>query len=171
MKNTIQKSVLSLIVVFITIGTALAQKTADATKMLKDEQRKEQIFSAILNDREMRAELMKRMMAEGDGSSMMMQHMMQATESDTATCNMMSSMMMKNPHMMDMMMSSMMDKAEGDNAVCKKMCMMMMGSDKMKGMMQEMKGQGQPTGTGKAKESSNMKAHLDYKHPKTNKNK
>lgn len=170
MKNSIQKTVLAFIVALVTSGTALAQKTADASNILKDKQKKEQIFAAILNDKELKADLMKRMMQEGNGSGMMM-HMMQAAERDTATCNMMSSMMMDNPHMMDMMMGSMMDKAESDDAMCKKMCMMMMDSDKMKGMMQEMKQQGQSPGNSKPKGSSNMKTHLEEKHPKTGTNK
>ncbi|GAB3833319.1 hypothetical protein GCM10028895_52220 [Pontibacter rugosus] len=125
-----------------TATSCAAQRTADASTVLQDEKRTEQIFSTILNDQELKSELMGRMMAEGNGSGMV-RHMMQAAEGDTATCRMIGSMMMENPHMMDMMMGSMMDKAEGDDAMCQKMCRMMMDSDKMKGMMQQMNGQGQ----------------------------
>lgn len=165
MKRFIQTTALLFVMAFAATGCA-AQRTADASAMLQDKEKKEQIFSTILNDREMRAELMKRMMAEGDDAGMMMKYMMQGAESDTATCKMMSSMMMKNPHMMDMMMGSMMDRAEKDDAACKKMCMMMMDSDKMKGMMQQMKGK--PSGSSKAKGDSHMKTHLKDKHPTTN---
>ncbi len=168
MENSIQKTILFLLVAFVTTGTALAQRAADASKMLKDENQKEEIFSAILEDKELKAELMNKMMQEGNGSGMMM-HMMQAAESDTATCRMMGSMMMDNPHMMDMMMGSMMDKAESDDAMCQKMCLMVMDSDKMKGMMQEMKQQGQPTGNSKGKGKSNIKTHLDGKHTENRK--
>ncbi|GAA4429482.1 hypothetical protein GCM10023188_14900 [Pontibacter saemangeumensis] len=166
MKRLVQTTALLFVMAFAATGCA-GQRTAGASTMLQDEEKKEQIFSAILNDREMRAELMKRMMAEGDGSGMMMQHMMQAAEGDTATCRIMGSMMMENPHMMDMMMGSMMDKAESDDAVCRKMCLMMMDSDKMKGMMQQM--QGQPSGGSKANGGSNMKTHLDGKHTENSK--
>lgn len=165
MKQLIQTTAF-LFVMALTAASCAAQRTADASTMLQDEEKKEQIFTAILNDQEMRAELMKRMMAEGDGSGMMMKHMMQAAEGDTATCRMMSSMMMENPHMMDMMMGSMMDKAEKDDAACKKMCMMM-DSDKMKGMMQEMKDKS--SGNSKSKESSNMKNHLKGEHTRNRK--
>lgn len=164
------KKIILLLIVSLVYTGCMAQKSTDASKILKDEQKKEEIFSAILKDRELRAELMKRMMKEAESSGMMM-NMMKTAENDTAACKMMSSMMMKDPHMMDMMMNSMMDKAENDDAMCRKMCMRMMESDKMKGMMQEMNGQEQSPRKTNGKGSSNMQKHLEEKHHSSGKNK
>ncbi len=148
---------MAALTVAVMISTNLyAQDNKEASKMLEDKQKKEQVFSAILQDPDLKKEMMQRMMKD--------------VEKDSSSCKMMGSMMMGDDHMMDMMMSNMMDKAGEDDGMCKKMCMMMMDSDKMMDMMDTMK-KDQPNDGGGKKTKSNKKDHLDSMHPKDNKNK
>lgn len=118
--------------------------------MLADEQKKEAIFSAIMNDEDLREDFMQKMMNKA--------------KSDLSMCNMMGGMMMKDEHMMDMMMENMMDKAEEDPAMCKKMCMMMMNNGKMMDMMDNMKNKEEPAKSGNDSEKTNMQNHMEDMH-------
>ena len=154
---TIIKNTLTALAVAVMISTNLyAQDNKETSKMLKDKQKKEQVFSAILQDPDLKKEMMQRMMKDA--------------EKDSSSCKMMGSMMMDDDHMQDMMMSNMMDKAGEDDGMCKKMCMMMMDNDKMMNMMDKMK-KNQPNDGEGEKNKSNKTDHLDSKHPKDNKNK
>lgn len=152
MKINMKKSITALVVVLITSLNLFAQKRNDVEKMLADEQKKEAIFSAIMNDEELRKDLMQRMMGKA--------------ENDSSMCRMMDGMMMEDGHMMDMMMGNMMDKAEKDPSMCKKMCMMMMDSDKMRNMMDNMKNNEKPAEPGNRKGKNNMQNHMDDMHQK-----
>jgi hypothetical protein len=157
MKNLVKNILPALIVSVMLISTNLnAQDNKEVSTMLEDKQKKEQVFSAIMQDPDLKKEMMKRMMKDA--------------KNDSSSCKMMGNMMMDDEHMQDMMMSSMMDKAGEDDGMCKKMCMMMMDNDKMMNMMDKMKShppKNKDDKTGK----TNMKYHSDYKHPKHNKNK
>ena len=155
--KTIIKSTVAALTVVVMISTSLyAQDNIEASKMLKDMQKKEQVFNAILQDSVLKKEMMQRMMKDA--------------EKDSTTCKMMGSMIMDDDHMQDMMMSNMMDKAGEDDGMCKKMCMMMMDNEKMMNMMDKMK-MDQINDEEDKKTKSNKKVHLDSRHPKDNKNK
>ena len=154
MKINMKKSITALVVVLITSLNLFAQQRNDVEKMLADEQKKEAIFSAIMNDEELREDLMQRMMNKA--------------ENDSSMCSMMGGMMTENGHMMDMMMGNMMDKAEKDPAMCKKMCMMMMDSDKMMDMMNKMKNNEEPAESGNSQGKNNMQNHREDMHQSKN---
>lgn len=122
MKKILKRSLL-IMAIMSTVSVSLSAQNKKVDKLLKNPQTKEEIFSAIMNNKNMKNDLMKRMMADSGSNRMM--NMMQTVKKDTST-NMMSTMMMGNPQMMNMMMN--------DN-MCGKMCSMMMNSDKMKDMM------------------------------------
>jgi len=109
MKNLV-KNTIAIIVVAVTMSTSLyAQDTKEMSKMLQDNQKKEQVYTAIMQDPELKKEMMQRMMKEA--------------KKDSTSCKMMG----------DMMMGKMMDEAAEDDGMCKKMCMKMMNMmDKMK---------------------------------------
>ena len=155
MKINVRKAITALVVVMISSLSLFAQQRNDVEQMLADEQKKEAIFSAILNDDELRKDLMQRMMNKA--------------ENDTSMCNMMGGKMMEDGHMMDMMMGNMMDKAEKDPAMCKKMCMMMMDSDKMMDMMDNMKNNEEPAEPGNKQGKTNMHKHMEDMHQRKNK--
>lgn len=155
--KTIIKNTVAALTVAVMISTNLyAQNNKEASKMLEDKQKREQIFRAILQNPDLKKEMMQRMMKDA--------------EQDSSSCKMMGSMMMDDDHMQDMMMSNMMDKAGENDGMCKKMCMMMMDNDKMMNMMDEMK-KDQPNDGESKKNKSNKTDHLNSKHPKDNKNK
>lgn len=170
MNTSIKKSFLALTVVLATSFNIFAQQNKDAAvKMLEDEQKKEAIFSAIMNDKQLKEDFMIRMMADKGSRNMMMKNMMNKIEKDSSMCMMMGSMMMEDGHMMDMMMGNMMDKAEDDPAMCKKMCMMMMDGDKKMDMMDNMKNSEEPAGHENSQGKSNMQNHMEDSHQSNNK--
>ncbi|WP_375587303.1 hypothetical protein [Flagellimonas aurea] len=125
MKNLI-KNAITVLVLAVTMSTSLyAQDTKEMSKMMQNEQKKEQVYTAIMQDPELKKEMMQRMMKDA--------------KKDSTSCKMMGDMMMKDGHMKDMMMGKMMDGASEDDGMCKKMCMMMMDNDKMMNMMDKMK--------------------------------
>ncbi|MDT0642531.1 hypothetical protein RM553_06760 [Zunongwangia sp. F363] len=120
------KNIITVLVLAVTTSTSLyAQDNKKISKMMENEEKKEQVFTAIMQDPELKKE--------------MMQHMMKDAKKDSTSCNMMGEMMMKDGHMQEMMMGKMMDGAAKDDGMCKKMCMMMMDNDKMMNMMDKMK--------------------------------
>ena len=147
MKRFIKFSLLTGIVLVSIFNSDLqAQDKSEAQAMLQNKEKKEQVFNAIIDNPELKKE--------------MMQRMMKSAKKDSSACEMMSNMMMDDNHMMDMMMSGMMDKAESDDGMCKKMCMMMMESDKMMNMMDGMKDKKQK-GRKENNEKPNMEEHMD----------
>jgi hypothetical protein len=79
------------------------QANKEITRMLEDKQKREALFSVILNNDQLKEELMKRMMADKEGSGMMMNHMMHQAKNDSTMCKKMCSMMMDSDKMMNMM--------------------------------------------------------------------
>lgn len=148
MRNLIKHSLILGIVLASTFNLQAQDKTGTA-EMLQNKEKKEEVFKAIVENPELKKE--------------MMQHMMSNAEKDSASCKMMGNMMMDDAHMMDMMMNGMMEKAESDDGMCKKMCMMMMDNDKMMNMMDEMKGKKSKEGE-KKEEKSGMDQHMDNQH-------
>lgn len=125
MKNLV-KNTIAILVVAVTMSTSLyAQDTKEMSKMLEDNQKKEQVFTAIMQDPELKKEMMQRMMMDA--------------KKDSTSSKMMGDMMMEDGDMKNMMMGKMMDGAAKDDGMCKKMCMMMMDNDKMMNMMDKMK--------------------------------
>lgn len=125
MKNLV-KNIIAILVVAVTMSTSLyAQDTKEMSKMLEDNQKKEQVFTAIMQDPELKKEMMQRMMMDA--------------KKDSTSSKMMGDMMMEDGDMKNMMMGKMMDGAAKDDGMCKKMCMMMMDNDKMMNMMDKMK--------------------------------
>lgn len=152
MKTIIKNTIVALIVAIMISTNLYAQDNKEASKMLKDKQKKEQVFSAILNDPGLKKEMMQRLMKDA--------------EKDSSSCEMVGKMMMDDDHMQDMMMCSMMDKANEDDPMCKKMCMMMMDNDKMMNMMDNMKDKKSKEGEKDKKEKSCMENHMDNRHNK-----
>ncbi|WP_156100665.1 hypothetical protein [Gillisia sp. Hel_I_29] len=113
------------IVMLGTIGLQAQEKDSAMKMMMQDNQKKEQVYTAIMENPELKKEMMQRMMKDA--------------KKDSTSCKMMGDMMMKDGHMKDMMMGEMMDGASEDDGMCKKMCMMMMDNDKMMNMMDKMK--------------------------------
>ena len=149
MKTILKNTIAALSIAVMISSNLYAQDSKEASEILKDKQKKEQVFSAILENPKLKNEMMQRIMS--------------IAEKDSASCKMMGNMMMDDTHMMDMMMSGMMDKAESDDRMCKKMCMMMMVNDKMMNMMDEMKDKKSKGGV-KQMEKSGMNKHMDNQH-------
>lgn len=166
MKNLKTATAILTLVLLVSFNAFAQQINREVTRMLEDKQKREALFSAILNNEEMKQELMKRVMADKNQSGMMMQNMMNQAKSDSSMCN----MMVQDGHMMDMMMSNMMDGAEKDPAMCKKMCAMMMDSDKMMNMMENMKNNEGRQGSGNTEEKNHMQHHMDDQHKGKKKN-
>lgn len=169
MKNLKTATSILTLVLLVSFNAFAQQTNREVTRMLEDKQKREALFSAILNNEEMKQELMKRMMADQNQSGMM-QNMMNKAKSDSSMCNMMGHMMMQDGHMMDMMMSNMVDGAEKDPAMCKKMCAMMKDSDKMMNMMENMKNNEGRQGSGNTEEKNHMQHHMNDQHKGKKKN-
>lgn len=149
MKTILKNTIAALTIAVMISPNLYAQDTKEASEILKDKQKKEQVFSAILQDPDLKKEMMQRLMSNA--------------EEDSTSCKMMGNMMMDDAHMMDMMMSGMMEKSESDDGMCKKMCMMMMKNDKMMNIMDEMKDKKSKEGE-KKMEKSGMDEHMDNNH-------
>lgn len=112
-----------------------------AQQLLKDKNKKQEIFSAIINDSALSKEFMGAMMKNPQCCKRMMgdDGMMKMMMNDSAK---MHSMMHENKDMQDMMMKQMMDMCEKDTSMCKNMMQMM---KQKPGMMQMMKGMASDT--------------------------
>src|SRR5665811_1189532 len=107
MKN-LMKNTITVLVLAVTMSTGLyAQDNKKMSKMMGDDQKKEQVYTAIMQDPELKKEMMQRMMKDA--------------KKDSTSCEMMGDMMMKDGHLKDMMMGKMMDGASEDDGMCKKM--------------------------------------------------
>lgn len=114
MKKLIQNVV---VVAFLLLGgiAIAAQQDNEVENLLQDQEKKEQVYKAIVNSPELKREMMQRLGVDGDNKS---------------CCAMMG-------NMNDGEMKGMMDMSNEDGEMCK-MCKMMMGDGKM-GMMKNMK--------------------------------
>lgn len=109
-------------IIFIAVmGLLTACNNKQTTEqLLKDDNQRKEITSAIVHTPAYHMELMQEMM-NGD-----------------STKQMMGNGMMKDPAMMNMMMEHMMNMAEKDSAMCKNMMQMMEQKPAMMKMMKEM---------------------------------
>ena len=152
MKN-LMKNTITVLILAVTMSTSLyAQDIKKVSKMMENEEKKEQVFTAIMQDPELKKEMMQRMMKDA--------------KKDSTSCNMMGEMMMEDGHMQDMMMGKMMDGASKDDGMCKKMCMMMMDNDKMMNMMDKMKDE--KSNSPKKNDASIKKGHNMKMHKNNN---
>jgi len=152
MKKVLRTALLTGVFMIGAIAIQAQEKNDTAMKkMLQDDQKKEKVYSAIMDDPEMKKEMMQRMMKEA--------------KKDSTSCKMMGNMMMKDGHMQDMMMGKMMDGASKDDGMCKKMCMMMMKDGKMMKMMDNMKEKdGKSMGSKEKMGASNQEEHNSQMH-------
>ena len=151
MMNNLMKS-LALVVVIYFAGTMKSFAQTNVSEMLKDKQKKEQVFAAILENESLKKEMMTRLMKQA--------------AKDSSTCKMVASMMSKDSHMMDMASCAMMDSAKDDKKMAQNMCMMMMTDPEMMKMMENMKKSNKSSAEAQ-KDKSNLKKHYDAnKHPK-----
>ncbi|WP_460926009.1 hypothetical protein [Pontibacter brevis] len=120
------------------------QSSANVEEVLEDESQRRELYSTILNNESYRTEMTAMMrdapaggmmgngqhmegMMGSDGMMMnqnpegMMQQMMARCETDTAACNMMSRMMMRNSGMMQNMMQRMHENGMMDEACMQQM--------------------------------------------------
>jgi len=151
MKNLIKNTIAVLVLAVIMSTSLYAQDNKEMSKMMKDNQKKEQVYTAIMENPELKKELMQRMMKDA--------------KKDSTSCKMMGDMMMKDGHMKDMMMGKMVDGAAEDDGMCKMMCMKMMDNDKMMNMMDKMKEEKSMSPKNKndksIKKGHNMEMHKD----------
>lgn len=107
-----------------------------ARQLLKDNNKKQEIFNAIINDSALSKEFMDAMMKNPQCCKRMMSNdgMMKMMMNDSTK---MHNMMDGNKDMQHMMMAQMMDMAEKDTSMCKSMMQMM---KQKPSMMQMMKG-------------------------------
>ena len=89
MKSLIKHSLI-IGILFISVINLKAQDKADVAELFQNKEKKEEVFSAIIENPELKKE--------------MMQRMMKSAEKDSASCMMMNNMMMNDSHMMYMMM-------------------------------------------------------------------
>lgn len=124
-----KKSLLPLLASLLLLASACSQSD-NVQAMLQNESERRQVYSTILEDEQMRGELMAMMRDQNMGAGMMqnggmvgdtagmakvhrqqmqihMQQMMTLCESDTAACNEMSRMMLQNQGMMQHMVQRM----------------------------------------------------------------
>ncbi|SDR67976.1 hypothetical protein SAMN04487764_0210 [Gillisia sp. Hel1_33_143] len=151
MKNLIKNTIAVLVLAVIMSTSLYAQENKEMSKMMKDNQKKEQVYTAIMENPELKKEMMQRMMKDA--------------KKDSTSCKMMGDMMMKDGHMQDMMMGKMVDGAAEDDGMCKMMCMKMMDNDKMMNMMDKMKEEKSMSPKNKndksIKKGHNMEMHKD----------
>ena len=104
MKNLIKNTIAVLVLAVIMSTSLYAQENKEMSKMMKDNQKKEQVYTAIMENPELKKEMMQRMMKDA--------------KKDSTSCKMMGDMMMKEGHMQDMMMGKMVDGAAEDDGMC-----------------------------------------------------
>lgn len=113
--------------------------------MLNNDQQRQEIFSAIMNDQTHMNQFMQSMMGNTQAQSMMRGNhgMMGMMMSDSTGMNNMMGMMHGNPQMMTGMMDHMMQMCDNDSLARHSMMGMMMNHPAlMTSMMQVMHGQG-----------------------------
>jgi hypothetical protein len=133
------KNILKTTAVFSLLILALSacQQQGDVSKMLENEESRNQIYEAIISDNEHSKQLMQAMM-EDDHTQMMMKgngEMMRMMMSDNEN---MKAMMKDNPEMMQGMTGNMMNMAESDSSMCANMISMMKDKPNMMAQMMEM---------------------------------
>lgn len=127
MKSSMKKSVLVIVAVLVASISIFAQ-TQLAEKLYKNEKEKKELVTAIMQDQELKAELMNEMVADKKGCKMM--GMMDKGKEGKKSCPMMGAMM----DMKDMKDCPMMANAEasGEEHVCTEMCAAMRGKEAKK---------------------------------------
>ncbi|WP_230392128.1 hypothetical protein [Pontibacter sp. FD36] len=123
-----------LLLAILLIGTGSCQQSDSVQEMLRDEDDRHKVYDAILEDEQMRAEMMAYMRDRNMGAGMMrgdmmqggmigdtsgmvslhrqqmqqhMKQMMTLCDADTAACNEMSRLLLQHPGMMSSMMQRM----------------------------------------------------------------
>lgn len=118
MKSSMKRSLLLIIAILVATVSIFAQ-TQFAEKLYKNEKEKKELVTAIMQDQELKTELMTEMMADKKGCKMM--GMMDKGKEGKKSCPMMGGMM-------DMKDCPMMASAEasGEDHMCTEMCAGMM---------------------------------------------
>ncbi|SIR02688.1 hypothetical protein [Pontibacter lucknowensis] len=133
MKNTL----LSLLALLL-ISASSCQQSDNVQQMLRDEEDRRQVYDAILEDEQMRSEMMAYMRDRNMGAGMMRGDMMQGGMiGDT------SGMVSLHRQQMQQHMKQMMTLCEADTAACNEMSrLMLQHQGMMSSMMQRMQKQG-----------------------------
>ena len=133
-----KKKILTALILFIGLFFSSNALSQDVNELLKDPDKQNEVFKAIVSDHSMFMKLMETAKKNEHSKMMMMESMMDISGNDSNMMNDMSVKIMDNPDMMKMMMNNMMKKTGNDSMVCKDMCKMMMKDETMKCMMKDM---------------------------------
>ncbi|WP_339869716.1 hypothetical protein [uncultured Algoriphagus sp.] len=126
-------AVLSVLIVAI----SACQQQGDVSKMLENEESRNQLYETIISDNEHSKQLMQAMM-EDDHTLMMMKDNGELMSMMMSNNENMMGMMKDNPEMTQGMMSNMMSMAESDSSVCKHMISLMKDRPNVMGQMMDM---------------------------------
>ena|SRR5690606_27584266 len=119
------------------LGTSSCQQSENVQEMLRDESERQQVYSTILEDEQMRNELMAQMRDQNMGAGMMRGGMMQGNIGDT------SGMVSLHRQQMQQHMKQMMTLCDSDTVACNEMTrLMLQHPGMMSSMMQRMQRQG-----------------------------
>lgn len=117
--------------------TSSCQQSENVQEMLRDESERQQVYSTILEDEQMRNELMAQMRDQNMGAGMMRGGMMQGNIGDT------SGMVSLHRQQMQQHMKQMMTLCDSDTVACNEMTrLMLQHPGMMSSMMQRMQRQG-----------------------------
>jgi hypothetical protein len=141
MKTISSKSLMMGLTISILFVFAGCQRKFDASSDLQDEQQRNEIFNAIINDHSYMDQFMQSMKGNNHAQMMMKGNkgMMGMMMTDTADVRNMMNMMQGNSQMMGSMMGQMMQMCNKDSTLRNNMMGMMMNhSDMMRSMMTRM---------------------------------
>lgn len=133
------KKILKTAMVFslLILSFSACQQQGDVSKMLENEESRNQIYEAIISDNEHSKQLMQAMM-EDDHTLMMMKDNGELMSMMMSENENMMGMMKDNPEMTQGMMSNMMNMAESDSSVCTQMITLMKDKPNVMGQMMDM---------------------------------
>jgi hypothetical protein len=119
------------------LAFSACQQQGDVSKMLENEESRNQLYETIISDNEHSKQLMQAMM-EDDHTLMMMKENGELMNMMMSNNENMMGMMKDNPEMTQGMMSNMMSMAEADSSVCTHMITLMKDKPNVMGQMMDM---------------------------------
>lgn len=119
------------------LAFSACQQQGDVSKILENEESRNQLYETIISDSEHSKQLMQAMM-EDDHTLMMMKDNGELMSMMMSNNENMMGMMKSNPELTQGMMSSMMNMAESDSSVCTHMITLMKDKPNVMGQMMDM---------------------------------
>lgn len=140
--KTMKNALLSLLALLL-FSASSCQQSDNVQQMLRDEEDRRQVYNAILEDEQMRSEMMAYMRDRNMGAGMMRGDMMRGDMMQGGMIGDTSGMVSLHRQQMQQHMKQMMTLCEADTAACNEMSrLMLQHQGMMSSMMQRMQKQG-----------------------------